>query len=218
MRRAYAHLRHHGRFYLALAAGVLVLAVTRTWDGALSLVLAGDGFFAVYLGLTTEFAAGATPSDLRERARFEDEGPAVILVITVGAIATSLASIFSLLGEEELPERLRIVLAIASVSLGWVTLHTVLAFRYAHSYYRSFQSADKGLQHAGGLAFPDSDEPGTWDFLYFAFVIGMTAQVSDVQVVSSGMRRLTLVHGIASFFFNTVLLALAINLAAGHVH
>ena len=203
---------------MGIAAGVLIFVGTRAWDGALSLVLAGDGFFAVYLALTAEFAAGATLAVLRERASFVDEGLALIVLITLAAIAISLASIFSLLGEEDLPEGLRIVLAIASVSLGWVTLHTVLAFRYAHGYYKNVNAGGDGRRDAGGLTFPDTEEPGTSDFLYYAFVIGMTAQVSDVQVVSSGMRKLTLAHGIASFFFNTVLLALAINLAAGQVH
>jgi Protein of unknown function (DUF1345) len=62
---------------------------------------------------------------------------------------------------------------------------------------------------------PHMEEPAIWDFLYYSFVVGMTAQVSDVQVSTTRMRRLTLAHGIASFFFNTVLLALAVNVAAG---
>ncbi|MBV9521722.1 MAG: DUF1345 domain-containing protein, partial [Alphaproteobacteria bacterium] len=68
---------------------------------------------------------------------------------------------------------------------------------------------------AGGLAFPGEARPDYWDFLYFAFVVGMTCQVSDVQVTSRAMRRLTLIHGIVAFFFNTVILALTINIAAG---
>jgi uncharacterized membrane protein len=57
--------------------------------------------------------------------------------------------------------------------------------------------------------------PDYWDFLYFSFVIGMTCQVSDVQVTSRAMRRMTLLHGVLSFFFNTVILALSVSLLAG---
>jgi uncharacterized membrane protein len=102
------------------------------------------------------------------------------------------------------------------VPLGWFTLHTVAAFRYAHLYYTKRGGGGNEPGDAGGLAFPETREPGTWDFLYYAFVVGMTAQVSDVQVLSTSMRRLTLAHSVTSFFFNTVLLALAVNIAASY--
>jgi uncharacterized membrane protein len=108
------------------------------------------------------------------------------------------------------------VLAIASVLLGWLTLHTIAAFHYAHLYYAKAVSS-RG-QDAGGLEFPDTNEPTGWDFLYYSFVVGMTAQVSDVQVLATPMRRLTLAHSVVSFFYNTVILALAVNLAAGQGH
>jgi uncharacterized membrane protein len=78
-----------------------------------------------------------------------------------------------------------------------------------------YSDADPGPGRAdvGGLSFPDSREPSVWDFLYYSFVIGMTAQVSDVQVTNTAMRRITLVHSVVSFFLNTVLIALAVNVA-----
>jgi uncharacterized membrane protein len=104
------------------------------------------------------------------------------------------------------------------VLLGWLTLHTVAAFRYAHLYYTPVPSGTGASRDAGGLAFPSTSEPGPWDFLYYSLVIGMTSQVSDVQTLSAEMRRTTLVHGVTSFFFNTVILALAVNVAAGYAH
>jgi uncharacterized membrane protein len=68
------------------------------------------------------------------------------------------------------------------------------------------------------LLFPETKEPGAWDFLYFSFVVGMTAQVSDVQVVSTAIRRVTLAHGILSFFINTIIFALAVNVALSQPH
>ncbi len=64
-----------------------------------------------------------------------------------------------------------------------------------------------------GLDFPGTDKPDPWDFLYFAFVIGMTAQVSDVTTASAKMRKVVLVHSIGAFFYNTIILALAVNAA-----
>ena len=62
-----------------------------------------------------------------------------------------------------------------------------------------------------GLDFPGTAEPGGYDFLYFAFVIGMTAQTSDIAITSTAMRKINLVHAVVSFFFNTVLVAAAVN-------
>ena len=121
-----------------------------------------------------------------------------------------LAAIFALLAGEGRPDPWDLPLAIASVPLGWLTLHTIAAFHYAHLYYAT---EGEDVRDAGGLDFPGTREPGAWHFLYFSFVIGMTAQVSDVTVHAAGMRRLVLGHSIVAFFYNTVLLALAVNVA-----
>jgi uncharacterized membrane protein len=91
--------------------------------------------------------------------------------------------------------------------MGWFMLHTMMAFHYAYLFY-SEPAKEKG---GSGLLFPDTGQPGVADFLYYSFVIGMTAQVSDVQVCSTRIRRATLAHSIVSFFFNTVLIAMAVN-------
>jgi hypothetical protein len=106
-------------------------------------------------------------------------------------------------------EQFALPLAAAAVPLGWLTLHAMVAFHYAHLYYAPAASGD-----AGGLEFPRTPEPGLWDFLYYAYVVGMTAQVSDVAVTGEAQRRITLAHGIFSFFYNTIILALAVNAAA----
>jgi uncharacterized membrane protein len=156
-------------------------------------------------------AKDLTPHDLRRRATFEDEGMPLIALITVGAIILSLGSLFATLGRGDGPDTLSLALSLVSVPLGWLTLHTVAAFRYGHLYYSRANGGKR--QDAGGLSFPKTDEPSSWDFLYHSFVVGMTAQVSDVQVLTPKMRRLVLIHGIAAFFYNTVLLALAVNVA-----
>ena len=69
------------------------------------------------------------------------------------------------------------------------------------------------VKRASGLKFPDDDKPDYWDFIYFSFVIGMTFQVSDVQVTNKGIRRLVTAHGFVSFLFNTTVIALTVNMA-----
>jgi len=214
------HLRHHLRFYAAALLGLgLWVALGRHNGAPLSVIVAGDGFFGLYLIWTAVLVRRATPDVIRRKADIEDEGMPLIAAITVIGIGLSVASIFSLLNQSD-SSTLHLLLAIASVLLGWVTLHTIIAFRYAHLYYARAggEGAPGKRRDAKGLEFPGDDAPGIWDFLYYSFVVGMTAQVSDVQVTNSYMRRLTLGHGVASFLFNTVILALAVNVAAGQAH
>jgi uncharacterized membrane protein len=104
-----------------------------------------------------------------------------------------------------------------TIIASWMLVHTIFAIHYAHEYYQPKQTPNDCDTDSSGLDFPDDIEPDYWDFLYFSFVIGMTSQVSDVQVTSRTMRRLSLIHGILSFFFNTTILAMTINLIAGLV-
>ncbi len=206
------HLVHHARFYLAALLGVMAWTATGSWRQPLRLLLAGDAFFGVYVVLMAILATRSTAVELRRRAGYEDEGIFLIVVIALAAIALSIGSIFAFLADPGEPSRLRLALAIASVPLGWLTLHTILAFHYAFLYYAS-KSSGEDHEDSGGLQFPETPEPTGWDFLYYSFVIGMTAQVSDVQVTATALRRLTLAHGVVSFFYNTVILALAVNVA-----
>ena len=211
------HLRHHARFYGSGVLGALVFGLAPALHPWLRLVVAGDVFFTAYLSSTAVHALGATPDSIRRRASYEDEGVIVIIVLTLAVVALCLAALFALLRGGP-PAPLSLLAAILSVLFGWFTLHTVAAFRYAHLYYAPGSAPDAGRRDAGGLEFPGHQEPDLWDFLYYAFVIGMTAQVSDVQVSNAAMRRTTLAHGVTSFFFNTVILALAVNIAASFVH
>jgi uncharacterized membrane protein len=132
------------------------------------------------------------------------------MLIAVSAACISLAGLALCLhgADGALPDQptLRLILAAVTVLGSWSLIHTIFALHYAHLYY--------GMA-AGGLIFPGGGDPNYWDFLYYSFVVGMTCQVSDVQVASPRLRRLTLLHGVLSFFFNTVILALAVSIGAG---
>ena len=87
----------------------------------------------------------------------------------------------------------------------------VFALHYAHEYYRP---EDPASDARGGLEFPGCPKPDYWDFLYFATSIGATSQTSDVAIRSRALRRLVMLHAVVSFVFNTMILALTVNLAA----
>jgi uncharacterized membrane protein len=149
-------------------------------------------------------AGHTSAAALKHHAQDEDEGIALILTLALIAVTSSLAAIgLLLIRPEGGTGALTAVLAIAAVPLGWAVLHTLAAFRYAHLHYEPSEKCK--------LAFPGTPEPGPWDFLYFAFTVGMTAQTSDVAVTTSRMRRAVLAHSALAFFYNTVILALAIN-------
>ena len=195
----------HGRFLIAfvlgVAAGIVAWALSVAPDFAL--LAAADVFFLIYLALTARIVGSTGPEALRHHAEEDDEGVALILLLAALAVGVSVIAIFLVLNADQSSLAARLA-ALVSLPLGWATIHTLAAFHYAHLHYRG----------AGpGLSFPGKGDPDAWDFLYASFTIGMTAQVSDVQVATREMRRAVLVHGVASFFYNTCILALAVNAA-----
>jgi uncharacterized membrane protein len=204
------HLRHHSRFYISVICGILVWLQPLGRESGIRIPLAGVTFFLIYLASAFLAARELTVVDLRAKSKLEDEGIAVIVLITLAAIALSLGSLGLLLGSGG-ADGWRLLPAVANVPLGWATLHTVMAFHYAHLFYSEPDDPKGKHRDTGGLEFPKTGEPSIFDFIYYSFVVGMTAQVSDVDTTSREMRNTTIVHGIVSFFFNTVILAFAVN-------
>ncbi len=208
--RAFAlHLKHHIRFYSAAALGVLVWLATASLAPFMRVLLAGDTFFLAHLLAMAVLLSRCDNATFRRRAEQEDDGLGIIALITIAALTLSLGSIFALLNHQQVTAG-HYVLAMASVPLGWMMLHTVSAFHYAHVFY---SPRSDGTGSGADLAFPGGKEPQPSDFLYYSFVVGMTAQVSDVAILAPRMRRLTLIHAVVSFFFNTVILAIVVNAA-----
>lgn len=202
--------RRHGRFYLAVAAGGVAFAaatVATRWEARF--LAAVNVFFLAYLGLTFRFVVRATAEHLKRAAATADEGLVIILGVVATAVVASLGAVMLLLSAAD-ASPLEIGLALAAIPLGWLTVQTIASFHYADLYYAP---GPEGF--ARGLEFPKETTPGPWDFLYFAFVIGMTAQVSDVAVSSTLLRRWVLAHGVVSFFYYTGIVALAVNALGG---
>ncbi|ODT78778.1 MAG: hypothetical protein ABS76_22660 [Pelagibacterium sp. SCN 64-44] len=199
--------KRHSSFYLAAAAGIVVALVTALLTPAQALLWGSCTFFALYLTLGLSRFARADADFLRRNAVEEDAPPWALVIVTIAVIVASLASLFQMVALNDAGP-LQLAATVMSVPLGWLTVHAMAAHHYAYEYYAG-ASGDAGGK--GGLDFPLKSAPDGVAFLYFAYVIGMTAQVADVNVSSRTMQKLVLLHGIFSFFFNTVILAAAVN-------
>jgi uncharacterized membrane protein len=205
-------VRAHIKLFAAAAVGVvLFLLLPDSLRAATRALIAWNVAVLLYLIAATVVVCRFERSHVRQRAEEEDEGGALILVLTVAAAVASLAAIFVELagdpgGKVNAPSG---VLALLTVILSWIFIHTIFAFRYAHEFY----GAAKG-GHKGGLQFPGDEHPDYWDFVYFAFVIGVAGQVSDVQVTSKILRRHVIAHGIVAFFYNVTVIALLVNIGS----
>jgi uncharacterized membrane protein len=204
-------LHFHIRLVVAIALGVVAyLLLPQGWSRVTRMLVGWDVGMVSYLGAVAVMMLRTTDHAPQQRAATqEDEGAVAILVLTVLAAAVSLGAIFAELAQIQSADPTygyHIALAVGTVVLSWAFTHTIFALHYAYDFY------GEGLR-AKGLKFPDDDKPDYWDFIYFAFVIGMTFQVSDVQVTNKGIRRLVTAHGMVSFLFNTTLIALTVNMA-----
>jgi uncharacterized membrane protein len=211
--RLAAAFSRHSRFYVALACGIIAFAAARIAGLPVALLAGGDIFYLVFLALCSVMIAGQTADDLKRRAKSEDEGIGIVVVIILATMLFFSAAVFEALAKKHGIEIVPLALAGIGAPLGWFVLHTVMAHYYADLHY--FDDPSTTEDDDRDLEFPGRGDPGPWDFLYFSFVIGMTCQVSDVQITERPIRRLALLHGVLAFVYNTVILALSINIASG---
>ena len=186
----------------AIVVGVLLPS---GWSSSIRLLTAWDSAVALYLILVAVVFLRNDGAHIKRNAVIQDEGKFVILIVTQIAAFASLGAIVVELGGGH-HTAVQLSIAPLTIALSWLVIHATFALHYAHEFYRSTPP--------GGLQFPGDDKPDYWDFVYFSLVIGMTAQVSDVDVVAKSIRRTAAAHGFISFVFNTLLLALMINIAA----
>jgi uncharacterized membrane protein len=205
-----AHHRVACASIAATIAGISLHAVPLSTSSLASY----DTFAFVNLALIAITIASTTSRQIRSLARKQDAGRTIIFVVVVVAACAAVFAVAFLIhgGKSASGNRftLHVLLAVATVVLSWLLMHTVFGLRYAHNFYGDSEERTARL----GLEFPDESEPDYRDFTYFSFVIGMTCQVSDVAVKSRAMRRLVLIHGVISFAFNTVILALTVNVVS----
>ncbi len=155
-------------------------------------------------------------SHIKKIASKEDPSRLVIVIITTIAALAAMFTVLLLIistGKTVYNEYERVIIGFISVILSWVMVHTILTFHYAHLYYENDKNGIN--QNRGGLDFPNDSIPDYLDFAYFSFIIGMTFQVSDVQITDKKIRRLVLMHSLISFVLNTFVVAITVNFIAG---
>jgi len=216
LRIVFHQIRVRPRLATATVLGILTFVARGGEDWTQRALVAWDVGAFLYLVLAWTMMLRSRPGveKMKWRSRLQDDGAVAVLVLTLAATVASLAAIVVELvhvQEQHANERtLTLVLAGATIFLSWCFVHTAFALHYAHEYY-----VDRGPEGEPGLEFPGGGPPDYLDFLYFSFVIGTTSQTADVSIVSRAMRRLALLHGVVAFVFNTTLLALTVNIAAG---
>lgn len=195
----------------ALALGLVVFGLVRLLGarGATAGLLAWDGAALAYSCAIAMVLWAASPEALKERAERLDEDRWVILLLSALAALASLVAVGADLALAHGTPRAAsaAVLGGGTVLVSWVFLQLLFAHHYAHEHWLRGE----------GLDFPGNDRPDFPEFLYFALTVGMTAQVSDVTTRSSAMRRLVMAHAVLAYFFNAVVVAAAVNLAAALV-
>ncbi len=219
----YLDAQHRLTLSLTVAALVFLLVphslrlLTRT------LIAWNSGVLCLLL-LAWSVIVTAHPRQIKKRAQTQDTNRLFIAVLFVSAACASLLAVAFLLGTSNTlpPKQLGLHIALSGVSMvfSWLVVHTVFTLRYAHYYYRPERKTpnEPNETHVGGLDFPGEEQPDYLDFAYFAFVLGMTFQVSDVAITSRLIRRVALLHGLLSFWFYTFIVALSINIISSFLH
>lgn len=200
----------------AVGLGAALLPVPTAWSTQVLLSWCAGTF--TFLALSWWLAMRFDAQRTRARALAQDQSTRILsalmlvsVFVSVGAIALMLQHVKDIAATQRTAH---VALSMLALAASWLLMQTIFAFHYAHLYYQC-ESRDESV--GGGLKFPGDQDPDYFDFLYYAHVVGMTSQVSDVTVTARHMRRVTLLHSLAAFAFNMLVLALSINVVAGVV-
>jgi uncharacterized membrane protein len=217
MRSVWQAISSRPRLFTGLV--VMILAwplLPATLKPTTRFVLAWDIGVLVFLALAAHLFVTELPDDMPAAAEAQQEGEWTIFWLTLAVVVVSFVAVSSefvaIKSGPPASRGLQVTLVSITLLLSWLVTHVTFALRYAHEFYASDLG---GPDVDRGLDFPGETEPDYLDFLYFSLVLGMTFQVSDVQITSRKLRRVAALHGLVSFLFNTVIVAFTVNIAAG---
>ncbi len=216
-RRLLAHqMRARPRLFVAIAAAALIGVLLPPGFAShlvTRLLIAWNTGTCLYVIMAAVMMVRSSHHHMRNRARFQDDGQLVILMLVV---VTGVASLAAIAGELVVVRDMHGLARIAHVGLAggtvlssWAFIQVMFAIHYAHEYYAALERGQPP-----GLDFPHDDDPDYGDFFHFSAVIGTSGQTADVSFVTKSMRRIGTVHCILAYLFNTTVLALLINIGA----
>ncbi|MFK4059341.1 DUF1345 domain-containing protein [Brevundimonas sp. NPDC046655] len=206
--------RLHAALWLGLGVLGAVIALTpgvRDWP---TRIAAGWGAgAAAFLALTfARLMRARSVEAIRKRAAELDQAGGAVLPLSLLAAAASVFIIVMEAADGGKPSAGSALFSIVVIALSWLFVHVIFALHYAHEFYAP---AESGKGDRKGLIFPGGDNADYWDFLHFALIIGVANQTADIQISSQKLRRIATLHSLVTFLFNTVILALAVNMAVG---
>jgi uncharacterized membrane protein len=216
--RAWRNRHRIVAFGSATLIGLLVDLLAPHWlEGATRFAASYDAGILALLGFFWLAGVHADPRMTRARAAMDDPGRNAILVVIMLAVVAGLVAAIGIIGHgphaaTDSEKYVAYVLGVTAIFAGWILVHTVYTFRYAHLYW---YDDDGDGSSCGGIKFPETDEPSDWDFAYFSFCIGTSFAVSDPQITETRVRREVILHSIISFAYNSVIIGMLINLFAG---
>ncbi|MDB5888158.1 MAG: hypothetical protein JWM03_1030 [Rhodocyclales bacterium] len=209
-------IRAHQRLAISVVVGVVgAYCIPHSIVGQLitRILLGWNICMWLYLLLVGVMMWRSDPNKMRWRARTQDEGKFLLLILVVltaiGSLVAIGAELVVVKDMTGVARSTHIALVAFTIIGSWAFTHIMFALHYAHDYYASRRAGPDGC-----LIFPGTPEPDYGDFVYFSIVIGTSGQTADVSFASQRMRRVGTVHCVLSFFFNTTVLALTINIAA----
>jgi uncharacterized membrane protein len=210
------------RLFVSIICGVAVyILLPRNLQLITRELIGWNAGIWLYFALVAVMIAKASKESMQRRAALQDDGRFAILVLTSLAATAAFGGIFAQLVVVKeatgLAKTLHICLAALTVVSAWAFIHVMFALHYAHEYFSERVAKTMQAHSHAALRFPGTSEPDYLDFLYFSFVIGVACATADIEIWAPGMRRTALVHCVLAFFFNTAVLALTINIAAGLV-
>ncbi|MES2486222.1 MAG: DUF1345 domain-containing protein [Bacteroidota bacterium] len=206
------------KILLSLFFAACAFGATQLFDieNSTRIIICWDVFAVAMITLSWLLFLNTTAAQQDEIVKRQDDNIEVIFAIVLSAVCISLLGTILLMlntNESVFDKDIRTIFTIAAVTTSWILLHTIFTIRYAHLYH-TFHDKKTGAE-GGGIDFPEAEAPDYLDFAYFSFVIGMTFQVSDVTITSKTVRRFALLHSLISFVFNTIIVALTVNIIAG---
>jgi uncharacterized membrane protein len=207
----------HPRLLFGAFIGILSFWLLRTWGASLqTAALAGWNLGAiVYLAVIWRLYLTAGETDVRARAARYDEPSVVILALAAAAILASLAGVYFALhaarGSHGEAHDIPVALSAFTLASSWFVVQSLFIGHYAHRHFQAVEARGPGA----GFLFPGDPPSSYLDFAYLAICVGATGQVSDPGVQSLRLRNLVTAHAIASFAYNTAVLALGVNILSG---